>query len=358
MPPPASDLPPAPPANKLANSNVRPRPRALPPPPPLVVPVTPLEFASPPPAAAPVVNPTPPSPISAALLPLLQGATLSPPGAPAMPVSQAMLQDLVRRTVPEAPSPAPMPFAAPPPLAGPASPPQAAAGLQAPPPIAPAPAQVSPPPAQPIQPPLPASVQMAPVQMSPLHMQPPPAVSMSAAAQPTPQPKTPEHPAPQRPSAAPAANGNGGEPSLDPDVMVAALKEAAARQDALQASPIPARAPEPEKNGADALLQPEGKLQAPHASDRDSDQADPPSEAAAVAPANGQRRARLGRRAAKKAPDPPRQAPDFSGLPPAMAKSLARLAGVPWPPQKAAPGQDERELEKEAAGSAKKGRNG
>jgi hypothetical protein len=41
-----------------------------------------------------------------------------------------------------------------------------------------------------------------------------------------------------------------------------------------------------------------------------------------------------------------------------MAQSLARLAGVPWPPQNAASGQDERELEKEAAGGAKKGRNG
>ncbi len=28
-----------------------------------------------------------------------------------------------------------------------------------------------------------------------------------------------------------------------------------------------------------------------------------------------------------------RPAPDFSGLPPAMAQSLARLAGVPWPPE-------------------------
>lgn len=32
-------------------------------------------------------------------------------------------------------------------------------------------------------------------------------------------------------------------------------------------------------------------------------------------------------------PAPRKAAPDFSGLPPAMAESLAKLAGVPWPPQ-------------------------
>jgi hypothetical protein len=126
--------------------------------------------------------------------------------------------------------------------------------------------------------------------------------------------------------------------------MVAALKEAAARQDAL-------RAPEPPRNGADA------PPQAAAATESASDAAEPQSEpAAAAAPGNGQRRARLGKRAAKKAAEPPRATPDFSGLPPAMAQSLARLAGVPWPPQKTASGQ--KELEKEAAGGAKKGRNG
>jgi hypothetical protein len=127
--------------------------------------------------------------------------------------------------------------------------------------------------------------------------------------------------------------------------MVAALKEAAAR------------APEPQKNGADGLQQAAAKPQAPAASEMVSDEAEPQSEPVAAAPANGQRRARLGRRAAKKTPEPPRPTPDFSGLPPAMAQSLARLAGVPWPPQKSAAGQDDRELEKEAAGGVKKGRN-
>jgi len=37
-----------------------------------------------------------------------------------------------------------------------------------------------------------------------------------------------------------------------------------------------------------------------------------------------------------------KQVPDFSGLPPQMAASLAKLAGVPWPPN--GDGDDEREL--------------
>jgi len=42
-----------------------------------------------------------------------------------------------------------------------------------------------------------------------------------------------------------------------------------------------------------------------------------------------------------------RTIPDFSGLPPAMAESLAKLAGVPWPPR---PEGDEHELEEQAGG--------
>jgi hypothetical protein len=41
-----------------------------------------------------------------------------------------------------------------------------------------------------------------------------------------------------------------------------------------------------------------------------------------------------------------KQVPDFSGLPPQMAASLAKLAGVPWPPN----GDDERELADHDAG--------
>ena len=41
-----------------------------------------------------------------------------------------------------------------------------------------------------------------------------------------------------------------------------------------------------------------------------------------------------------------RRGPDFSGLPPAMAESLAKLAGVPWPPR---PEDDDGEFEAQAA---------
>jgi hypothetical protein len=56
---------------------------------------------------------------------------------------------------------------------------------------------------------------------------------------------------------------------------------------------------------------------------------------------------------------PRRPVPDFSGLPPAMAQSLARLAGVPWPPPEGAggdAGDDVRQLEDEGAPSGKNGR--
>ena len=50
---------------------------------------------------------------------------------------------------------------------------------------------------------------------------------------------------------------------------------------------------------------------------------------------------------------PKRPVPDFSGLPPAMAQSLAKLAGVPWPPQPSADGttKEARQLEDEGVGA-------
>jgi diguanylate cyclase (GGDEF)-like protein/PAS domain S-box-containing protein len=60
-----------------------------------------------------------------------------------------------------------------------------------------------------------------------------------------------------------------------------------------------------------------------------------PSRPAGSAP----RARRLGTNGLKRAAAQP--APDFSHLPPAMAKSLAKLAGVPWPPD----GEESRELE-------------
>jgi hypothetical protein len=46
-----------------------------------------------------------------------------------------------------------------------------------------------------------------------------------------------------------------------------------------------------------------------------------------------------------------RPVPDFSGLPPAIAQSLAKLAGVPWPPQPDGKAKDARQLEDETAGA-------
>ncbi|MGZ5823258.1 MAG: EAL domain-containing protein, partial [Hyphomicrobium sp.] len=63
------------------------------------------------------------------------------------------------------------------------------------------------------------------------------------------------------------------------------------------------------------------------------------------------------RRPAARAPAarlaPKRPTPDFSGLPPSMAQSLAKLAGVPWPPQPLTDGvaKDARQLEEEVAGA-------
>jgi hypothetical protein len=78
-----------------------------------------------------------------------------------------------------------------------------------------------------------------------------------------------------------------------------------------------------------------------------------------AANANGQRRVRIAgaKRAVKKAPpaEPARATPDFSGLPPAMAQSLARLAGVPWPPPNNPPGGPGGGLDKEAAGKKSRG---
>jgi hypothetical protein len=60
---------------------------------------------------------------------------------------------------------------------------------------------------------------------------------------------------------------------------------------------------------------------------------------------------RLGPVAAR--PASKRPTPDFSGLPPAMAQSLAKLAGVPWPPQTTTGARtaDTRQLEQEGAGA-------
>lgn len=79
-----------------------------------------------------------------------------------------------------------------------------------------------------------------------------------------------------------------------------------------------------------------------------------------VQPQQQRSRAPAPPRVAAAAPKPrTRPVPDFSGLPPAMAESLAKLAGVPWPPQPET-ANDGRQLEDEVAGAAaaKKDREG
>jgi hypothetical protein len=72
---------------------------------------------------------------------------------------------------------------------------------------------------------------------------------------------------------------------------------------------------------------------------------EPPPSHSPVAPRVAQPRV------VRPAPKPRRPAatPDFSGLPPAMAESLAKLAGVPWPPRPEGT-HDGREFEDQAAG--------
>jgi diguanylate cyclase (GGDEF)-like protein/PAS domain S-box-containing protein len=397
-PPPASDLPPALGASVLPNSTVRPRtarPVMSPPPPPIAS-ATPVEFGGlPPPALLPPQ--APPSPITAALLPLLAAAAAPPaPSAfpPPPPISEGLMPLMSSPPASQAASPAEMlsamsraddlghsgrggADAIAPPLSHSGQPPPPAPVATTPPPLQ-APAAAPPPPAVPMQvlaAAIPAAGLAAPVANY---------LARSPAATPAAQATVPP--------ATPATT------SLDPEVMVAALKEAAARHDdrQLAPTPLPSRSPAPQ-NGADAAVrQPKPTVHATASSVTSAGKPEPrpdskpepktevktdhqlsgapamPVEDSSVdtngsgeaetsedVQANGQRRARIAgaRRAAKKAPtaEPARATPDFSGLPPAMAQSLARLAGVPWPPPKGPPGGPEGGLDKEAASKKSRG---
>ncbi|MGI9404081.1 MAG: hypothetical protein ACR2OF_06200, partial [Hyphomicrobium sp.] len=48
-------------------------------------------------------------------------------------------------------------------------------------------------------------------------------------------------------------------------------------------------------------------------------------------------------------------AADFSGLPPQMAASLAKLAGVPWPPKPGGDSKKDEEPKEESVGAAPSG---
>ena len=395
-PPLASDLPPALGASILPNSTVRPRARGgMSPPPPPVAPVGLLEFTSLPPSAPqPPASPPPaPSPISAALMPLL-AAAVSPPSPPLPPVSEALLPLLSSQ-----------------PSAPPASPAQllsamgrgddlaysgrSGADAYAPPPLASG---------LPL-PPMPAPAAPSPMYMAAVAAPPTPPMQVLAAALPAagfsapasyvaPAPATPAFStapavAPAKQQDAPPARQETTS-ALDPEVMVAALKEAAAQHDAMRpapaapkngadaaprqsrpaaqaaapASPPPQAKPEPRPEPipeARAEPRPSRPSAAPEQASSEAANGSAEAENEAAEQANGgQRRARIAgaKRAAKKAPpvEPARPSPDFSGLPPAMAQSLARLAGVPWPPPKNSPGAPDEGLENEAAAAGKKSR--
>ncbi len=131
----------------------------------------------------------------------------------------------------------------------------------------------------------------------------------------------------------------------------------------------PPRAPAPAQNGAaaqessidselaEALRGTEPVQQRPRSAPRAKrPRTAPPTPAATATRASTPAAKRPA--ASKKPVLPQRPVPDFSGLPPAMAQSLARLAGVPWPPEGggADAGEDGRQLEDEGAPSGKSGR--
>jgi hypothetical protein len=152
--------------------------------------------------------------------------------------------------------------------------------------------------------------------------------SVSDPRQPDDAPRRSEGPPPlARVAASPPPPQSSDEPednSIDPDAMAAALRRAAPKE--------PRPAP--------------GEAKRPHPTP-------PPQPTATVSRGP----AAMGKRpASKKTVLPQRPVPDFSGLPPAMAQSLARLAGVPWPPEGGDTGEDVRQLEDEGAPSGKNGR--
>jgi diguanylate cyclase (GGDEF)-like protein len=118
--------------------------------------------------------------------------------------------------------------------------------------------------------------------------------------------------------------------ALDPEVMAAALRSAP-----------------PPKEEARPLMPPPLR-EATRPRPAPSTSAPSPSSLTPSGPKRPARRTVL---------PPRRPVPDFSGLPPAMAQSLARLAGVPWPPPpEGSSGEDERQLEDEVAPVSKNGR--
>jgi diguanylate cyclase (GGDEF)-like protein/PAS domain S-box-containing protein len=232
-----------------------------------------------------------------------------------------------------------------------------------PPPGARAPSPLTPPPPQVTQPPTMPPVATAPPSAPPL-ASPPPAAG--------PPPAPPLQAAPPVLGAMAPLPLADDDAALDPEAMVAALKAATEGPRESEPSPMP-MLPQGEPRPAPAQGR---KSSGPRNGGRPGaaslpPEAEPPHPGVLTAPdgSNGDAsgsaqprrlRAPAGKRLGKKPPAPPqRPMPDFSGLPPAMAQSLARLAGVPWPPQPSSPADlEERELEEQGAPGGKTGPNG
>ncbi len=259
-----------------------------------------------PPPAPPGARPPPPAQLAQLPPPELAGPAVPPPAAGEMPLG---------------PPPAALPqVGAPLPPGLPRPPPPLNAGLP-PSPLA-RPAAVT---APPDLPPLDAVATTAPS---------PAAEAERRAAGPAADGPPPLAPTPAPPAARAAPEDSDEAQSIDPDAMAAALRAAAPpSKDSRSAEP-----PKPRE-----VKRPHPAASLPEAS--------PPPATRAPAAATA-------KRPSKKTVLPQRPVPDFSGLPPAMAQSLARLAGVPWPPPEGsgAADADERELEDEGAPTGKNGR--
>jgi diguanylate cyclase (GGDEF)-like protein/PAS domain S-box-containing protein len=251
----------------------------------------------PPPHAAPVPMPQLPATDFGDFELLAPIAGGSPPGLPHMPAQMgAPLSEL-----PEFGAPIP--------------------GLPQPPP---APPSAGPPPTHSIQ-----------------QSQPAPEAAMMSAPIAEPPPAVPAQDRPPPPSAAapppiaqPDPEPVDEEPSFDSSAMAAALRGTSVPDTRPSKEPKPA--PKPQR-----------EVKRPRAAPK-------PAATASSAPRAPDGAAK---RPAKKPVLPQRPVPDFSGLPPAMAQSLARLAGVPWPPDGSGAGAetDERQLEEEGAPTGKNG---
>ncbi len=215
---------------------------------------------------------------------------------------------------------------------------------------------------------------------------PPPGMGQESGPPPSALPGLPQPPppaaAPPPPPGAPAAmsSPNISAPNMAPPPMppqgmppapdAAVMRGSGANESQASNGAPPAerqRAPAPAQNGeaqessideamAEALRGAEPERSQPRSAPRTKGPRTAPPTPAATATRGAAPAAK--RPAAKKPVLPQRPVPDFSGLPPAMAQSLARLAGVPWPPEpgSADAGEDGRQLEDEGAPSGKSGR--